>query len=187
MGFNLKNYEEVKDRIERFLKDFPDGRIVTEIKELSEDYQTCFFISKIYKNHEEQEKGLPLATGHAYEQMGTSNVNKTSHIENCETSAIGRALANINYIKGKNRASEEEMEKVERHKKLNSLKGSDRWPMDDRIYLRNLIQKMPKSDERKEKLEYLASKGPINIWDDDTLDDLKLWYETREKPEKEEE
>jgi len=74
---------------------------------------TVLFTALLYKNAEDQEKDLPLATGWAFEIKGDGYVNKTIHLENCETSAIGRALANIG-ICGKNRASYEEMIKVQR-------------------------------------------------------------------------
>jgi NADH/NAD ratio-sensing transcriptional regulator Rex len=52
-----------------------------------------------------------VSTGLAYEKNGEGYVNKTSHLENCETSAIGRALANFNYA-GSKRPSREEMQKA---------------------------------------------------------------------------
>jgi hypothetical protein len=112
MAYDLSSYEEVKDRIRRFLDDYPDGRITTTLDRISDDGKTVFFRALIYKNNEEQEKNLPLATGYAFEKEGSNPVNRTSHVENCETSAIGRALANCNYIKNNARPSREEMGKV---------------------------------------------------------------------------
>lgn len=112
MAYDLSSYEEVKDRIRRFLDDYPDGRITTTLDRISDDGKTVFFRALIYKNNEEQEKNLPLATGYAFEKEGSNPVNRTSHVENCETSAIGRALANMNFIKGNSRPSAEEMGKV---------------------------------------------------------------------------
>ncbi|MCJ8346571.1 hypothetical protein MJH12_13595 [bacterium] len=112
MAIHLKNYEEVKDRIKRFYLHYSDGRIITNLERLSDDGAICYFKTAIFKNADEQERNLPLASGFAYEVKGSNNVNKNSHVENCETSSIGRALANMNFIKGENRPSKEEMIKV---------------------------------------------------------------------------
>lgn len=113
MSFDLKGYEEVKDRLPRFFEQYPDGRVITEIHTLSEDFKTVITRAYLYKDAEEQEKGLALSTGIAWEVQGVGMVNRTSHIENAETSAIGRALANIG-MHGSQRPSREEMEKVQR-------------------------------------------------------------------------
>lgn len=115
MRFNLEDYEEVKDRIPRFLERFPDGRIVTQIIHPTngDGFGTVVFVAELFKDMAEQHQHCPLATGWALESEGSSPVNKTSHLENCETSAIGRALANLG-IQGKLRPSREEMAKVQR-------------------------------------------------------------------------
>lgn len=109
--FNLDDYTEVKDRIPLFLADHPDGRIVTELVHLdfASSPAVCVVKASLYRDHEASE---PMATGLAYEREA-GMINKTSFIENCETSAIGRACANADYAGGK-RPSREEMEKVER-------------------------------------------------------------------------
>ena len=86
--YNLDNYEEVKDRIPLFYERFPDGRIITEI--VSEDENHVTVKTSLYADQEQQR---PLATGHAMEKPG--GVIK-AFTENCETSSIGRALANYN-------------------------------------------------------------------------------------------
>ena len=132
---NLSNYEEVKDRIKRFYKAFTDGRIITEMVRIAEDAKTVFFRAAIFKNASEQEGNLPLATGFAFEREGSNPVNRTSHVENCETSAIGRALANMNFIKGQSRPSREEMLKV-----LEGGKGAERPGSGKLNELRNLFK-----------------------------------------------
>lgn len=117
MAFNLDDYEPVEDRIKRFYKDNPEGRILTDI--VSDDGTRIIIKASLYK-------GIKLSTGStedsvwttglAEEVRGEGFVNKTSAVENCETSAVGRALANANYA-GSKRASREEMEKVERQTK----------------------------------------------------------------------
>lgn len=113
MGFNLQDYEEVKDRLPRFLSTHPDGRVITAIESDPAELSTVIVKAYLYKNAEEQAANLPLATGYAFEKEGAGTVNRTSHLENCETSAIGRALANIG-LHGSQRPSREEMEKVQR-------------------------------------------------------------------------
>jgi len=110
--FDLKNYEEVKDRIPRFLAAYPEGRIITQLVSEIADLTTVIFEAILYRDAEEQARDLPLATGWAFEKEGAGMVNKTSHLENCETSAIGRALANIG-LHGTMRPSAEEMRKVQ--------------------------------------------------------------------------
>ena len=83
-----KNYAMVPERVTAFRKLFPDGFIKTEI--VSHDGQTVVMqaVAGYYDN------GVPviLASGLAQETKGFGMVNKTSYIENCETSAVGRAL-----------------------------------------------------------------------------------------------
>jgi hypothetical protein len=111
--FNLNNYEEVKDRIPKFYDKYPDGRIITALKSSTDALDMVVFKAYVYASAEEQLSDTPLATGWAMEVAGEGMVNKTSHLENCETSAIGRALANIG-LHGDKRPSREEMAKVER-------------------------------------------------------------------------
>lgn len=106
MAWDLSNYETVEDRIDAFYKDNQDGRILTEIHTLSAD--KVIFKALVYVGE------ILVSTGFAYEKEGSTPVNKTSHIENAETSAIGRALANYNYAKKGARPSREEMQKVAR-------------------------------------------------------------------------
>jgi len=106
MGFNLDNYEQVKDRITRFYSDHPDGRILTELVNAPESLATfAAFKASAYLGD------VLKATGYAMEQQGQGNVNRDAWVENAETSAIGRALANMDYC-GTMRPSREEMAKV---------------------------------------------------------------------------
>ena len=79
-----KDYAEVPKRVTAFRKLFPEGTIVTEL--ISCQNGVCVFKATA-KNG-----GIILGTGHAYEKEGSTFINKTSYIENCETSAVGRAL-----------------------------------------------------------------------------------------------
>ena len=83
-----KDYMQVNERLAIFRRDFPRHALLTEIHELTEDR---IVMKATIRNSE----GAKIATGFAYEIMGSTNINKTSFIENCETSAWGRALANL--------------------------------------------------------------------------------------------
>lgn len=80
-----KNYSEVNQRIKAFRMIYPMGAITTEM--LSIENGVCIMKATI-----SNENGVVLATGTAYEKEGSTFINKTSYIENCETSAVGRAL-----------------------------------------------------------------------------------------------
>jgi hypothetical protein len=105
--FNLADYEPVEVRLEKFIKDYPSFRISTEL----EVVEASRYIVKAYlfKNAED---GVAWATGYAEETVTSRGVNQTSALENCETSAIGRALANAGYAPKGKRPSREEMSKV---------------------------------------------------------------------------
>jgi len=108
-GFNLDNYETVEDRLVKFWADHTDGRINTSIHYY--DDTRILVRAEVYFDREDVR---PVATGYAEELRGASPVNRTSHAENAETSAIGRALANCGYAAKGARPSREEMQKVER-------------------------------------------------------------------------
>jgi hypothetical protein len=114
-GFNLQDYETVEERIRRFYKDNPDGRIITDNITTLQDRQVGTWVTRswVYLTAEDQEKGLPKASGLAFEIDSNKGPQATSALEVCETSSIGRALANANYS-GNKRASRTEMEKVQR-------------------------------------------------------------------------
>lgn len=111
--FNLEDYETVEERIRRFYADWPDGRIVSYELTDKKDREKGYWVvrAQIFIDHDDQHAACPKATGLAFEIEGTAGANKTASLENAETSAIGRALANAGYS-GNKRASREEMEKV---------------------------------------------------------------------------
>jgi len=125
--WNLDDYEPVEDRLRAFWKDHPNGRILTDLVHTGAD-------GYIVKASVWREVALPLfdfggkadpsggqwivkpeappdATGYAQEAVTEKGVNSTSALENCETSAIGRALANLGYAAKGKRPSREEMSK----------------------------------------------------------------------------
>jgi hypothetical protein len=108
VGFNLDDYEPVAARLDRWLKDHPDGRVITDLVHYLQD--VAVFKAELWLD------GEIIATGWAEEVRGQGNVNRTSHVENCETGAVGRALANAGYAGSdvSKRPSREEMGKVQR-------------------------------------------------------------------------
>jgi len=107
MAFNLQDYETVETRLEKWHGQYPDSRVETELIEAS---NTRFIVfCKLFKTEADPK---PCATGLAFETITEKGVNSTSALENCETSAIGRALANAGFASKGKRASREEMAKV---------------------------------------------------------------------------
>lgn len=113
--FNLADYETVEARIKKFYDENPDGRITTKLVYdfSSEGAKRWVIKSSVYLTAGDQAAKLPKATGYAEETDGTGGANNGSALENAETSAIGRALANMN-LSGNKRASRQEMEKASR-------------------------------------------------------------------------
>ena len=105
--FNLDDYETVEERLAKFWKDHPEGRIETK---LIVNTPTQYIVwSAIYRDSADVQ---PWATGLAEETVQGRGVNSTSALENCETSSLGRSLANAGYATKGKRASREEMTKV---------------------------------------------------------------------------
>ena len=87
-------YDQVEDRLKKFWEDNPNGRIDTKVIHVSEDFKNAIHRCEIYKDIADE---YPVSTGIAQDQNGPKGANQTSWIENGETSAIGRALANWKY------------------------------------------------------------------------------------------
>ena len=103
----LKDYIEVNVRIMKFYEKYPEGRILTEI--VKWENEVIVMKATAYRD----EKDIPAATGYAYEKEGSNFINKTSALENCETSAVGRALAILGFEIKKSVASKEEVANVQ--------------------------------------------------------------------------
>jgi hypothetical protein len=105
--FNLEDYETVEERLIKFWKEHPDGQIHTQL--LDQTSGRFIVMASIFRTEADLK---PWTTGLAEETVQGRGVNATSALENCETSAIGRALANAGYATKGKRASREEMSKV---------------------------------------------------------------------------
>lgn len=109
-----KDYAEVNQRIKAFRMVYPTGRI--ETKMLSNENGVCIFRAEVYGNEIREINGMLhqatalLATGTAYEKENSTFINKTSYIENCETSAVGRALGMAGFGIDTSVASAEEVQ-----------------------------------------------------------------------------
>ena len=97
-----KEYATVAERVAAFRADHPDWSITTRIHEQTDERVTV--LAEIAN-----EAGFTLATGHAEEYRGASSINRTSAVENCETSAVGRALAFLGYAGDASLASADEL------------------------------------------------------------------------------
>ena len=143
--FNLEDYETVEERLAKFWKEHPDGRISTEVVEHT--LQRFIVKASIYRTEVD---AYPWTTGFAEETVSTRGVNSTSALENCETSAIGRALANANYAAKGKRPSREEMAKVNQAQpKPFAEKLSDKiiTPVEDDPWTVKAVEPAPSASE----------------------------------------
>ena len=183
MGFNLDDYEPVQSRFARFI-DWSNEQehfyaVVSEMLS-APGAEICVFKTSILCD------GVVIATGHAEEVRGQGNVNRTSHVENCETSSLGRCLSNFpvhnfagsDYTK---RPSREEMSKVQRQTTSNGPaveRGTDpRMPSvtvtqpaglatEKQVYFAGSFYKKDKREVPSKWLATLTSKEMSALIDD---------------------
>jgi hypothetical protein len=141
--FNLEDYETVEERLVKFWKEHPDGRIETTLVEST--LQRFIVKAAVYRTEVD---ASAWTTGYAEETVSTRGVNSTSALENCETSAIGRALANAGYVTKGKRPSREEMSKVKAAEpKPFAEKLADRitMPVEDDPWTTKAVEAAPSS------------------------------------------
>src|SRR3954468_8471764 len=105
--FNAEQYATVAERIELFYSRYPEGRINTEL--VAREGGEITFKALVYRAASDD---FPAATGWASEREGSTDVNSVACLENTETSAVGRALANLGFTASSKRPSREEMDKA---------------------------------------------------------------------------
>ena len=156
-----KDYIPVNERIKAFRFIYPRGQILTEIIGLENGI--CTMKAEVYDDN-----GKLLATGHAQEKETSSFINKTSFIENCETSCIGRALGSLGIGLDNGFASYEEVAnaKVQQGEIERKTINKDEWENLKRMYSKEEIKQMyaelnitkgtdiPKEYYDKKKKEY---------------------------------
>ena len=130
MAFDLSNYETVDERLHKWWKEYPNGRLETEVIEAS---NTRFIVlCKLYKTEADSK---PCSTGLALETISDRGVNANFALPNAETSAIGRALANAGFSAKGKRPSREEMaavnSKQETYSVENKLEDPQQWTTTD--------------------------------------------------------
>ena len=140
--FNLADYETVEVRLEKFIKDYPDFRIATELEVVeSNRYIVKAYLFKVSSD------SAAFSTGLAEEKVADRGVNQTSALENCETSAIGRALANAGYAAKGKRPSREEMSKAVAQKPVKPA-------------VQDLVQAIKAADKETAEQDYWTT--PVN-------------------------
>ena len=161
--FNPDQYATVAERIELFYSRFPEGRINTEL--VGRDNGEITFKALIYRTATES---LAAATGWASEREGDGDVNTVACLENTETSAVGRALANLGFTANSKRASREEMEKVGRararlsfsqRKRGEKIDALNQSAADDLLGLLATVERKGFSARRLEILRQRTTQG----------------------------
>jgi len=148
-----KAYVDVSERVRAYWKLYPKGRIETEMLFFDHDKGFCVFKATVYDNNKE-----PKGNGHAHEYQAdkSSMVNRTSYLENCETSAIGRAMAEAGILIEYGMASKQEIDAAkDKAKQMDKAEKSKPAPK-EKPEVHNYI---PKADPDPEP-EPAPSKKP---------------------------
>jgi len=158
MDVKGKDYAPVNQRIKAFRMLYPNGFITTEM--LSHENNVCVFKASV--GYIENLDRIILGTGTACEQQGTSNVNKTSYVENCETSAVGRALGMAGIGIDTSVASYEEVlnaiEEQNKPDKIDQKKQEVKTKQAELQSKIKMIKKYIKKEELMQKyMEYITS------------------------------
>lgn len=152
-----KEYAEVNQRIKAFRMVFPDGFIKTELVK-DEDGKCTFRAYVGYVRDDGIE--LIISTGTAYEKEGSTFINKTSYIENCETSAVGRALGLAGFGIDVSVASAEEVQNAQLNQELSK-------PLKEDKYKKTIMKELEKAGKKSSELEALAG---MKEWSDLTME-----------------
>jgi hypothetical protein len=167
--FDLANYVDVQERINRFWQENPEGRIETQLMSLPDEFERVLFKATIYTS---RDNTAPTVTGWAAEAAGSGGANQTSWHENAETSAIGRALANFGYAKDRNeRPSRQEMDKANRVYSAPPV-GPER-PIDTRSGATNFVHELKPPPPADHETGEVTEAKPLAEKFADSVDALK--------------
>lgn len=176
-----KEYVEVNTRIKYFRQNFKDWSLTSELVELTNE---SVLIKAVIRNPE----GRIIASGYAHEEKASSYINKTSFIENCETSAWGRALGNLGIGIDSSVASYEEVktaiQKQETQTPKKAKQGavltpndSERWSKAADYAFKNgttkLFSMYVLSDEDKGKMKSEVFSKAVNYAKENGVDALE--------------
>jgi hypothetical protein len=156
MAFDLSQYQTVQERIDLFWAKYPDGRLNLDIVLINE--AQVVMKAEVFLDKADEK---PAAVDYAEERLGTSHINKVSFVENCATSAYGRAISALGgefSPKGK-RPSAQEMEKVNRANDEIYSQASDAFYNRDLVKLKALYVEAQQAKLPKDKLDQIVNWG----------------------------
>lgn len=177
-----KQYVTVDARVEAFWKFCPTGSIVTEI--ISDDGNRC-----VIKATVDDGEGHKV-TGHAFEVQSASYINKTSYLENCETSAVGRALGFLGIGSNGSIASADEVSAAIQQQEAQKPKQAKKAPQnapeepmtapEDPMAAKKRLWDACKAKAAKDGMDakqYLANLTQREDWSDDAESYTRLAFE----------
>jgi len=156
MAFDLSQYQTVQERIDLFWAKYGNGRLNLEIVLINETQ--VVMKAEVFLDKADEK---PAAVDYAEERLGTSHINKVSFVENCATSAYGRAISALGgefSPKGK-RPSAQEMEKVNRANDEIYSQASDAFYNRDLVKLKALYVEAQQAKLPKDKLDQIVNWG----------------------------
>ena len=151
-----KDYAEVNQRIKAFRMIYPNGAIIPEL--ISDENGICKFKATIMDDN-----GDVIGVAHAYEKENSTFINKTSYIENCETSAVGRALGMCGFGIDTSVASAEEVQ--------NAIANQDNQQKTQKVSPKKEVMI---TDQQKEIIKNLYTPDEIKEYLQDTVEKKKL-------------
>ena len=190
--FNLDEYELVEDRLKKFWKDNPEGRVNTDVVNSSADGTMVIVKAELFINKDDT---TPVSSGLAQETKGLGGfANNEAWLENAESSALGRALANWKYQgRKKPRPTKEEMKKVkveskpihkptkQEQKKMEDIADSVlSVPSNNAEELNEILLGMEPDDRfrkqfKKEAYDKVVASGfdkDVNVWSETQVKDF---------------
>ena len=183
MGFNIDNYELVEESLKKFWADYPNGRVNTDVVGKSDDGTMVIVKAELFTDIDNK---IPVSSGLAQETKGVGGfANNEAWLENCESSAIGRALANWKYQGSKKpRPTQEEMKKVQQPKKKQVVQESGKSPSKPiitELALKNMVMSRCNDDKTfaskcyKQCMERTIIKTNIDNVDKWTQETIKVF------------